>query len=259
MKRPFCLTILIVLIFTSSAIADYRDTIPVISFRVIDSKSGEPVPLAHAVNTTLRKASISDLMGYFTIPFSIGDTIKITSLGYFNYTLFNWGQFRKDSLYYDIKLISRSYDLKEVKISWFATYDRFLKGVSDLQIPISKEEESLKKVTEYFNRTIIKLALVDLPEGTSGITFGKDWYMKQNEKLAEYLEKEKQKRRIEKKYNPSIVSELTGLTGKEVFQFMEYCAFNDAYLLRTSDYDIRSKILENYKKWIEDKDNWLNQ
>ncbi len=211
--------------------------------------------MAHIVNITQKKASISDMLGYFRIAFGIGDTIKISSLGYFNSSFVNWGQFSPDSLFNDIKLKPRSYEIKEVKISWFSTYEKFLKGVSELQLPVSKEEEDIKKVNEYFQRTITKLGLVNLPGPTPGFTFGKDWYMKQNDKLNEFLEKEKQKRRIEKKYNAVLVSDLTGLTGNDVFEFMDYCAFSDSFLLISTDYEIQLKVMEKYKLFAEEKKN----
>jgi len=233
--------------------AEAQDSVKVVNFRAVNAVSGVPVEMAHVINKTQRKVAIADMLGYFQIPLIIGDTLSITSLGYYNQMLFSWGQFSNDSAFYTIKLKPKSYPLKELKISWFSNYNKFLRGVSELQIPLTKDEERVVRITEYFNRSIRKLNLIDLPGATSGIAFGKDWLAKQNEKLNEKLEKESQRRAIERKYSAGIVSALTGLTGNEVHWFMEYCAFTDEYLLKTSDYDIRTKILDKFKIYNVDK------
>jgi hypothetical protein len=79
------------------------------------------------------------------------------------------------------------------------------------------------------------------------VLFGIDWLAKQNEQLAEKLKKESHRRAVERKYSAGIVSALTGLTGNEVYWFMEYCAFTDEYILKTSDYNIRNRILDKFK------------
>ena len=235
------------------SIAECQDTNSVVNFRVVNAISGRPVELAHVMNMTQRESAITDLLGYFKISVTIGDTISITSLGYFKQTLVNWGQYGKDSIYYTIKLKPRSYELKELKFSWFANYDKFMKGFLHLQLPITREEEQIARITEYFRRSISQLNLMNLPQASSGGAFGKDWLAKQNKKLKEKLDKESQQRAIERKYSAGVIEALTGLKGNEVFWFMEYCAFANNYLLKASDYDIRIKILDKFKIYNQDK------
>jgi len=237
----------------SIVIAKGQDSVKVIRFRVVNAISGKPVEMAHAINITHRYAAIADLLGYFKMPLMLGDTLTISSLGFFNQKVFNWGQFNKDSIYFTIRLNSRSYELKELKFSWFATYDGFLKGFLLLELPMSKEERDIARISEYFNRTINRLNLMNLPQASSGAPFGKDWLARQNEELKEKLEKERQQRAIERKFSAGIVEAITGLTGNEVFWFMEYCAFTDDYLLKSSDYEIRLRITDKFKIYSQDK------
>lgn len=233
--------------------ADCQDTVKVVGFRVVNGISGSPVELAHVINMNQREAAIADLLGYFTIPIKTGDTLSVTSLGYFKQLIYCWGQYSKDSVFFTIKLKPRSYMLKELQFTWFSDYDKFLKGVQQLQLPITKEEERINRITEYFRRSIRKLDLIDLPQPSSGFVFGKDWLAKQNEQLKEKLEKERIRRVIERKYSAGIVQAITGLSGSEVFWFMEYCALTDEYLIKASDYDIRLKILDKFKIYHQDK------
>ena len=247
LKHFLSLICFVLVVNLTNAMVRPQDTIPVISFRVIDAVSGTPVEMAHIINLTQRDGTIADMLGYFKLKVRIGDTITVASLGYFSQKIFNWGQFKKDSTYNTIKLQPRSYHLKELKFTWFSTYDKFVRGITDLKLPETKEELQLNKINEYFNRTIRKMALLNLPQQTSGFSFGKDWLAKQNEKLEERLERERLRRQIERKYSAGIVSALTGLKGNEIFWFMEYCAFTDDYLLTATDYDIRQAVLEKFK------------
>jgi hypothetical protein len=247
LKRNQVLFVSFLLLAALSAFAEPQDTVRIINFRIVDAISGKPVELSHIINRTRRVESIADKLGYFTIPLLDGDTISITSMGYYNRFLYSWGQYSYDSTFYTIHLRPRSYNLNEVKVTWFSNYDKFLKGVSELRIPLTKEEESTIRITEYFRRAINKLDLKNLPGSSSGMLFGSDWLAKQSDDLVKRLEKERKRRAVERKYSAGIVSALTGLTGNEVHWFMEYCELTDDYILKTSDYDIRFKILDKFK------------
>lgn len=251
MKR-IKLKIILALLFAYS-FADCQDSISVVNFRVLDAVTESPVELVHIVNITQGKASISDLLGYFKIALNIGDTITLSSLGYFNQVLVSWGQFRNDSIYYTINLRPRSYELQELKFSWFSNYNQFLKGFLQLQLPVTKEEKDIARIGNYFRKTIRDLDLKNLPQSSSGAGFGKDWLAKQNELLKEKLEAERERRLIERKYSAGIVEALTGLTGYEVFWFMEYCNFKDEFIKKVSDYEIRLRIIDKFKIYNQDK------
>lgn len=248
MKNIFFYIILFSPLFAYfGAFAQRQDTIPIINFRAVDAVTEKPVEMAHVINKTRKKGAVADLLGYFKIPVYIGDTISVTSLGYHSLTIYSKGQFSKDSVYYSLKLKPKVYQIKELKISWFASYDKFLKGVLELNLPITKEEERVNRIVGYFSKTISSMDLKNLPGASSGAAFGKDWLAKQNEKLKEQMEKERKKRLIERKYSAGIVSALTGLTGNEVHWFMEYCAFSEDFLLKASDYEIQENIFRKFK------------
>jgi len=252
--RSHIVQILFVLFLaTTCSTADCQDAIKVIKFRVVNSVSGSPVELAHVINKTRSEAAIADLLGYFKIPVGFGDTISITSLGFSSHLLYSWGQYVNDSIYYTITMNPRSYELKGVEFSWFSTYDKFLKGFLQLQIPMTKEEKQVARINEFFRKSIVHLNLMSLPKATSGGTFGKDWLAKQNEKLKAKLEKESQQRVLDRKFSASLVKKLTDLEGVEVFKFMDYCAFTPEYLSKSTDYEIRLRIIDKFKIYKQDK------
>ncbi len=252
--RKSSLAIFISILLGCFAVLRAQDSLKYVSFRVVNEQSGAPVEMTHVINITKHEATISDLLGYFKIPLSIGDTITLSSLGYFKKEVINWGEYKNDSLFYTIKLTPRSYVLKELKFAWFANYEGFLKGFLNLKLPITKKERELERISVYFTQIIKKLDLKNLPSANSGGSFGIDWLAKQNKALQEKLEKEKRQRAIERKFSAGIVEALTGLKGNEVFWFMEYCGFTDVYILSSSDYEIRLRIMDKFKVYNQDKD-----
>jgi len=245
--------IFFVLILLLSSYVKSQDTTTLIKFRVVDEVSGNPVVMAHIINSTQKEVSVADMLGYFRIPVAIGDTISISSLGYFSTILYSWGQYSKGLMFNTIKLKPRNYNLKELKFIWYSNYESFLKGFKDLKLPLTKEEIVTEKINTYFKKSISSLNLINMPKATSGLAFGEDWLAKQNEKFVAKLEKERVRRLIERKYSAGIVEALTGLKGNELFWFIEYCAFTNDFVLKTSDYEIRLKILDKFKIYNQDK------
>jgi len=197
---------------------------------------------------------ISDLLGYLNIPIAIGDSLRVTAIGYKNKEFFSWGQYKSDTLFYGIELTPMVYEIKEVKVTRFSTYERFLREVVNLKIPKNKEDEQLERLQGYFYRVVKELDLKNLPGITAGIGFGEDWYHKQNKKLEELLEKEKDRRIIDRKFNPGLVTTLTGLSGEELYKFMATLDFDNDFILKSSDYEIQEKVLDAFKKYSEQKE-----
>lgn len=253
LKRFLYSTLATFVLILTYSYAVSQDSTRHINFKVVNEISGYPVELAHIINKSKKEVAISDLLGYFTIPFSFGDSLSITSLGYLKKELLNLGQYSNDSIFYTITLTPRAYEIKELQFKWFATYDGFLKGFLNLKLPVTKEEKDVERIKAYFGQIISNLDLKNLPSGKAGATFGKDWLNKQNKDLEEKLEKERKQRIIARKFSAGIVEALTGLKGNEVFWFMEYCGFTNEYILNSSDYSIRLRIMDKFKIYNQDK------
>lgn len=250
MKRTIAL-IAILTISHLAICAVKRDTIPIIHFQLIDAVNGNPVPLAHAMNLTQRKGTIADMLGYFKIPVYVGDTILISAVGYHDMRLPSWGQFSTDSMYYPVRLTPKIYEIREVRITRFGSYQRFLKEVASMELPKSEQELMQEKIEEYFRKAIKQMDLKDLPQTTSGFMFGRDWFALQYEKIEVKRREEQKWDIILRKFSAEVVKELTGLEGIDAIHFMEYCDFTEGFLLVASEYEVRKRIIdifETYKK-----------
>lgn len=254
--KPLAALLIVLASFQSVLASELSpDTIPTITFQALDAETNEPISMAHIINISRGKGTISDLLGYFEIPITSGDSIRITAIGYFEMVSPQWGPFSTDSLYYPIHLKPRVYELEGVRFSRFGSYQRFLKEFAALKLAKDKDAETEDLVAKYFAKTIREMALMSLPSPTSGISFGKDWYTKQKEKLEEHLEKERKADVIRKKFNEVIVNELTGLTGVSANIFMAYCDFSETFLYESNDYTIRLRIVEKWEAYKQEKIN----
>jgi hypothetical protein len=76
----------------------------------------------------------------------------------------------------------------------------------------------------------------------------------QREKIAALEQKERKKNIIFYKYNRRLVNQLTGLTGNELENFMNYCKPNEKEILEASEYELTYIILTCYEKFRIDND-----
>ena len=246
LKRTTALLSLFILLHTAS-LALQRDSIPIIHFQLIDATNGHPVPLAHAMNLTQKKGAIADMLGYFKLPVLVGDTILISAVGFHEMRLPSWGQFSTDSMYYPVRLTPRIYEIREIRITRFGSYQRFLREVAKMELPKSEQEIMQEKIEQYFRKAIKQMDLKDLPQTTSGFMFGKDWFMLQREKIEIKRHEEQMWDIILKKFSVEIIKEITGLEGVKAIHFMEYCDFTEGFLLTASEYEVRKRIMDIFE------------
>ena len=230
------------------------------SARVFDGITYQPLSGASIYNVNTKKFAFSDKNGRFEINLSLNDTLIISKSIYrqlvvpIDQKLF-YG-FEDFFLYYKATM------LKEVTIIGInPSYEGFKKDIVTLELP------------EYYKRAEdIKLSEMQKANATykdggnilslggsvtlSPISFLYDKYNKHakiNRLYNEMLSYEDEVERIQQKYNRELVTELTGLQGDELLDFMMYCRFSYYDLVRWSDEQIREKIRSNYFNYQYDK------
>jgi hypothetical protein len=225
----------------------HRDSTPIIHFQLIDATNGNPISLGHVINKGQGFGVVADMLGYFKMPLAINDTLVISALSYHTMHLPSWGQFSSDSLYYPIRLTPRAYEIREIRITRFGSYQRFIREVTNMEMPKSDLELLQARLEEYFRKQITQMDLRNLPSDGSGFAFGKDWFAIQKEKIQERRVEEQKWDIILGKFSAGIVTELTGLEGIEAIKFMESCRFTEGFLLLASDYEVRKRILDKFE------------
>lgn len=241
-------------ILCTTALAQHtKDTLRTVHFQLVNASNGSPIPLGHVVNTGIRKGVVADMLGYFEMPVAAGDTLVISALGFHQMRIPSWGQFSPDSLYYPIRLTPKSYEIREVKITRFGSYQRFIKEVASMDMPKSENEVLQEKLNEYIQKTLDRMELVNTPPATGGLVFGEDWYSKQMKKIEEKRVEEQRWNIISRKFSAGIVHELTGLEGVEAIRFMEFCDFTEGFLLIASEYEVKKRIVDKFEAYKQHK------
>lgn len=230
------------------------------SARVFDGITFQPLAGASVYNVNTQKFAFTDKNGRFEIDLSLNDTLIISKSIYrqlvaaIDKDLF-YG-FEDFFLYYKVTM------LKEVTIIGInPSYEGFKKDIVTLELPeyYKRVEEVQLSEWQKANATYKENGnILSLGGGVtmSPISYLYDKYSrkgKMNRLYNEMLSYEDEVDRIHQKYNRDIVSELTGLQGDELLDFMMYCRFNYYDLVRWSDEQIREKIRSNYFNYQYDK------
>jgi hypothetical protein len=228
--------------------------------RVFDGITYQPLSGASIYNANTQKFAFTDKNGRFEIDLSLNDTLIISKSIYRQHVAVI-----DQTLYYgfeDFFLYYKATMLKEVTIIGLnPSYEGFKKDIVTLELPeyYKRAEEAQLSEWQRANATF-------KPDGNilslggkvtmSPISYLYDKYSKKskmNRLYNEMLSYEDEVERIQQKYNRELVSELTGLQGDELLDFMMYCRFSYYDLVRWSDEQIREKIRSNYFNYQYDK------
>ena len=221
--------------------------------RIVDSVSREPVRFAHIVNTDMGLATVSDAMGYFYIKASKNDTIQISAIGYSITRLTLHESLLESRGIALIQLTPFIYPIDAVSVNQLGNYRQFRQRFLDLELPEPKYQISSSVLEDIGSGVDSITQLSPSPLG-SPITYLYNLLSREgrsNRKLAKLQEEEEFARKIAYKYSPDLVSRITGYTGLELYEFMEFCNFTREFLLNSSEYEIIETILKTQKKFEE--------
>lgn len=217
--------------------------------KVYDGITYQPLSGASVYNMNTQKFAFTDKNGSFSIKLSLNDTLVISKSVYRQLVVVANSQ-----IFYsmeDFFLYYKATMLKEVRIIAInPSYEGFKKDIVTLELPDYYKRAEDVKLSEFQ-----KANAVYKPDGnilslggkvtTSPISFLYEKYSKKakmDRLYNEMVSYQEEIDRIQDKYNRDIVSELTGLKGNELMEFMMYCHFGYYDLVRMTDEEIRSKI-----------------
>ncbi len=256
MKRLYILFIFFVLSGGTGAMAQVQemrapvnqalDSIVMMHGQLRDGQDGKPIPYAHVLNLRFGKATVSDTLGFFTIPMRRSDTLLITAIGYED-IYFTLPSFWPANTYSGVLYAEEKvYNIEGVTVHGLGTYEQFKQKVLALDLSNDKTLE----VQSYYNKLLTDEA-IKYQKVAVGFSFSlRSPEERSLKKLQKVLEEQKIEEQVEAKYNKAIVSKLTGLKGKELENFMQYCQIPRDYILQSPEYDILARIknaYENYK------------
>jgi hypothetical protein len=183
--------------------------------------------------------AISNESGEFSIYVESQDTIVFSALGYFGDSIVVLDSTWNDIL--EVRLKPKKYEIEEVVVRRFGTYESFKYQVIHLELP--------KTSTDYL-REYLKVSAATAALGADreraikdkkgfGLTTSLGAGINRDKERLEKLNKLKKREQIiTQKFNRVLVGDITQLDGDELSNFIAYCNFSEDYLYETKLYAI---------------------
>jgi hypothetical protein len=244
-KRSLLLISIFLLSF--SGFAQESDSVMYFSGKIESTEGNYPVALAHIINLNQHWMVKADTTGLFRIWVEQGDTLHISAIG-FEYLEYIINSINFDSIA-TILLKNKSYEIPEVIISSLGSYKDFKYKVLNLELPETGINPQVEKLFKYVEIQTEIRPVITSPASLIYYMFSKD--AKELKKYFEIIENQDKVKELDRRYNAHIIQNLTGLQGMEAVKFMDFCNFQDLYILSISDYNLYSDIMmrfEVYKK-----------
>jgi hypothetical protein len=214
-------------------------SIKVFSGKIIDDSLEYALPSVHLWNESTRMGSISNDSGEFSIKVRVQDTLVFSAIGYFSYVVVVSSSLNQKVV---VRLKPKKYEIDEVVVRRFRSYESFKYQVIHLDLPETKTTE----LREYLKVTSITAALEadreraikDKLNGfgyTTSLGRGIDHDKVFKEKI---INQKMRDQVINAKYNRVLVGDITQLDGDELTEFIALCNFSEEYLYETDLYTI---------------------
>lgn len=214
--------------------------------RLIDKKQ-EPVPFAHIINLNRDVGTISDIQGFFGLGSYPGDTIAISAISYGNlvYIVPELTEIRK--YYFELVMDHDTIMLREQVIyPWPESFDELSKEILEMRTNDTVAQvfqgdpwfRPGELTNEAYPQGGIRI------QGPLGLLYGR---FSKEAKTARQLDNNILLDKIRLRYNPELITKITGLTDKvEINRLIAYCNLRPEFILKANDYDLYSAIYQCY-------------
>jgi len=222
-----------------------------ITGQVISEKDNSLIHFATIINLKKGKTTSCDSLGYFHITMLKNDILRINALGFETHYFSFSDSLISSSNIYVIKLKVKTYKIANVDI-YDARWNDFEFEFNHTEV---EKHETKDKIEKYFFSLIDAKELALLTASVSiGIPINyKTKSDKQKLKVKELELQDLENKIIEAKYNPELVSELTGLNDSETIKFMRFCMFDRKFLLKVNEYDLIVSINSKFDRYFKIK------
>ncbi len=228
---------------------------------VKDQKSGRPISFAHIYIPDLNLGTASNLQGEFKFKCSKVDSITVSAIGYSQQVIYLEDSVSTDLFVLNVALIPKAYELAEIKIRAYPTYSELKRKI--LEYEMTPEELNMEALMKAFERNLAMLSgkstPLDYKDDKGGLSIGSpvtaiyklfSRYAKNEKKLRNFLIADDIKKKVGERLSFEVVSTLTGLKDKkEIADFIEYCNFDNLFVLAATEIQLYKIIVERYKEY----------
>ena len=214
---------------------------------ITDSQQGTPMENACIHNISTGVATFSNEKGNFAMLIKDNDTLVITHVGYAVCHIIMNDTFKTGRGRHHIQMTMQSILLKGTTVYAFKPYPIFLEDVA--KTANSMENAITLNETEKADATANLAPHLYCAHPISYLynTFSRKAKL---DRMYQYLvQHEDEVNRLSAKYNPEIVSRLSGLEGADLEDFMCYCSFSYYTLVKADDNEIANMIIGRLKEY----------
>ena len=216
---------------------------------ITDSQQGTPMENVCIHNISTGVATFSNEKGNFAMLIRNNDTLLITHVGYAVCHLILHDSLKTEKQRHAIQMTMQSILLKGTTVYAFKPYPIFLedvaKNANSMENAITLNETQKADATAHPEPHLYTAH----PITALYNTFSRKAKL---DRMYQYLvQHEDEVNRLGAKYNPEIVSRLSGLQGSDLEDFMCYCSFSYYTLVKADDEEIAHMImgrLQEYRK-----------
>lgn len=221
--------------------------------RVASSLDSAAIEGAHILNLSNKSMAISNAEGEFFLQFNDGDTLVISNINFNSKQLIV-----RNSNFLEIKLNPANIQLEEVIVNRMPlTQSEFKNRVIDMGmqghgefVPFGLSPSKPKsKVPLNYNAAVNNSWQYAISKPISFIVKKFSKSHKNQVKYYETIANQGSTISNEKKYNPQLVTELTGLKDDDLVAFMNFLDLDEAFIRRTSEYEIAALILKEFEAY----------
>lgn len=222
---------------------------------VYDAVAYIPVKAASILNLSTGTYRFTDGEGVFQIKVSLHDTLIVSTSTYRQkVVIIDENLFRRG--HDDILLYHKAFMLQEVRvIALNPTYEGFKRDIANAKLPDSYKnlenvhltETDRKNATYDENPNVLKNTAIGSPISFLYSKFNK--HEKTKRLFYEMQSYGDEVQQVPLKYNREIVSKITGLSGKDLMEFMVFCRFSYYDLVRWDSNEIISAIRYKFSEY----------
>ncbi len=214
---------------------------------ITDIRQGTPMKNVCIHNISTGSATFSNEKGNFAILIKNHDTLLITHVGYAVCHLIIQDSLENEKKRHDIKMTMKSILLKGTTVYALKPYPVFLEDVA-------KTANSIENAITLNEMERADATANPSPHLYSGhpISYLYNTFSRKAklDRMYNYLAQHVDEvNRLSTKYNPEIVSRLSGLEGADLEDFMCYCSFSYYTLVKSNDEEIANMIIGRLKEY----------
>jgi hypothetical protein len=220
--------------------------------KIVDGVTRKPVEYGIVLNYSRHINMYSNPAGEFILQAAAGDTLVLSAVGYYFQKIIVTDSLLQASMPIQFSIRPRAYEITEARIVPLGTYEEFRQRFVNMDRAKSRTELLTDRLTEWSHEAAKegyeKYRQNRIHDGITLLTVPiRSRDERERIALTKIMESEKVRDLIYQKFNPDVITKVTGITADhEIIEFMVFCDFSDQYLLDISAYDLMTQIALKY-------------